>query len=300
MNKNRIIKEYKDFLNEDVFNLEDVEKIDNFLDITNKEKDILKKFQEIVINIKKVKFSLNDFKIEYFDFIDSQSRYLVILPEKLIIYINQILDLYYESKDNVSSEILDIIHEKFFIRDKEDNIIYDDDVEDSINNTENKGLKLKHYLNNSGKIKGYIIIDIEKKNSNRIHVPYGIPNYLRGLNLGEFIYLTVCKELGYISTINNHHFKYSPSFGAKGIWLKMIQNELVYSIMDKNKILCIDVNYDYSKIITIIKIWFNNYLKKSNNNLNYNFMIDPDLINILKDTRDEEIKFLIKKSLKRD
>lgn len=292
MNKNKIIKEYKEFLKEDILNLDDIKKVDNFLDITKEEKNILKGFYDIVEEIKKIKFTLDDFDVKESTFDEGYYIYYVILPIDIKNLIEKMVNYYFNNKNSLTKEILDLIHEKFFIFSKED--------EDSS--------RIKNFLDDYQIHRGDIKIHIEKHNFNRIHMKYGIPNYLRGLNLGEFIYLTMCKKLKYISTKNADPIDYSPSFKAKGVWLKLVQNSLVYSIIDKNKILCIDSNSAILDIIELLKKWFKLDLqnKKSGYNFSHKYIIDPDLIlkieqfNNSKTIQDEEIKFLINKSIKRD
>lgn len=293
MNKNRIIKEYKEFLNEDILNLGDIKKLDNFLDITNKEKEILEGFYDIVKEIKNITYNIDDLKIKNEGIVDdnvNMIRYLITLPSNIKSVVDKVYKYYQDNKLSLSDKVLDIVHSKFFVTQKE-----------------NDSFHLNHFIKEYNTILGNIIVEIEHDDYNHIHMKHGIPNYLKGLNLGENIYLAMCKHLNYISTKNPENYgDYTISFRAKGVWLKLVKNDKVYSSGIKNKILCIHSDVDIKIIVDILEHFFKDFI--NNKRYDYKYMIDPDLMpklieyaNTNKD-KDNNIKLkdLIEKSIKRD
>lgn len=304
MDKNRIIKEYREFLMEDVMSSDDVNKIGNFLDINSKEKEILNKFSEIINEIKNVEIKLEDFSIKSSHLSNMKREYYVFLPPQLKKIHQKFLSVYNSLLDEgTNKELLNVIIKKFLIDFKEDL----DEIDSE---------KLNYYLENSkideSIVNSSIFIQIEEFTFNRIHMPYGVPKYMRGLNLGEYIYLTVCKKINYISTDNTSfrhtnimepkRYNLQPSKGAKSVWLKLVQNPLVYTIMEKEQIMCISVDTKFSKIIDLIKEWFKDdiiKIKKGNSSTRpYNkpYFIDKDLCPKLLEFDDNQINILIKNS----
>jgi len=96
----------------------------------------------------------------------------------------------------------------------------------------------------------YPKIEIECDNFNRIHIG-DIAEILKNIGVGKKCYKTMIKKLGFISSNYKDRTK-----DAELIWKSIIKEKTIYSFICNKKIISFSNNYDYEKILNIVKEFF--------------------------------------------
>lgn len=111
-------------------------------------------------------------------------------------------------------------------------------------------------------------INIEKENFNRIHIIEGLPEGLKGIDLGYKIYKALLKKFNYLSSDSR-----DVSYSAKGVWNKLRKDTDYYTFLKDKKVLCVEINY--KEIFKLLeKFYYKNILNSDNSNI----LLDPDFL----------------------
>lgn len=276
MNKNKIIKAYREFLNEDIVLDKDVKKLENFLDLTIEEKEVINNINTILTNLKSITINEESIEINQFSKTALKIVYIIQLKGRLFNVVTEFEEYFQSIKNKIDKDLFDILCDKYYVKnigDGEDHYLF-------------------HFIQRGWG--GDIRIELERKNFNRFHIPSGFPNYLKDFRLGMLIYSSICNKCNYIST--DHHTGTSDS---KRIWDSLRKNHDFYTIMSSNQILLFNVDYNINKIAKILKKWFKLEIKlyKLGKNPDRKYIIDHDLQPKLKELDNDIINHLMKKSI---
>lgn len=155
-------------------------------------------------------------KVEFLKIRNDNSLRFVSYPDNIIHIIEDIKNILSESKDME-------VYDKYF------SIIYPDNNEYSF----------------------YTEIQIEFDYLNRIHIPIGLPYILKGLGLGKKIYKSLLDELGYISTS-----RLDRTLDAIFVWDSLRKDKNIFSFINGENVLCININKKYDDIIKLLEIFY--------------------------------------------
>ena len=106
---------------------------------------------------------------------------------------------------------------------------------------------------------------IEYDNFNRIDFESGIIDELKGLKLGYKLYIALCNHYNYTSTMNG----VNPE--AKNMWFALVHDNNVFVIVNKQRTLIINKNYNDIK--TIVDIFLKQYPNSDLDDELKNFLI---------------------------
>jgi len=115
----------------------------------------------------------------------------------------------------------------------------------------NKNEKLIKIVYPEGFIRSlYPKIEIEIDNFNRIHIGE-IAEILKNIGVGKKCYKTMIKELDYISSDSIDRTK-----DAELVWKSIIKDKNIYSFVCGERIISFSIDYDYQKIMKLLKDFF--------------------------------------------
>jgi hypothetical protein len=111
-----------------------------------------------------------------------------------------------------------------------------------------------------------ILIELEHKNFNRIHIADDLPYSLRDLGLGKMLYKNIIKKFGWISS-NSAEPK--PTEDSKFVWDSLRNDTDLYTCIKDKSIISLNSKLDKNILENVIRKWLKN---------SENYIIDSDML----------------------
>lgn len=227
-----IIKKYYDYVNEMSIGDIEIKKYETILKNIEDYKAVCDFVKEKILELKDEISDLKEIKFKEYKEDNNTLYFTVTYSPKSFRLIEELLDILETSKDTD-------VYYKYF------SLIYPDD----------------------NKIDFYPDIEIETTYLNRIHIPVGLPNILKGCRLGFKIYKALIYKIGYLSTNTLDR-----SMDSLFVWNSLRKDKEIYTFIRGESVLCISPELKFEEIENLLEKFFSNLNTK-------NIILDDDFKN---------------------
>ena len=248
---------YNEYLSEMAIADETIEKTDTFLKNFKKQRENIAKLKQLIFDLK--------------NSLSNHDEFNLLLSEK-----NGQTESYIVDYLGATQKIVNDI-KKF----------EDDSIPDKLRI---KYVKLIYPENESPRFD--IVIQIQKNNYNRIHIPVGLPYVLQGIGFGKKIYRKAIQKFKYISTD-----RFDRTLDAIAVWNSLRKNKDIYSFVRNEQMICFDDKIKYNEIEVILLNFFRHEIEeeKKGNHIN-TYILDDDFLEKYRyeNVANSELKYLLK------